>query len=183
MISNALRDRFGFVCRLEFYTHEELSRIVARTASILQVNLNDDAVKAVAQRARGTPRIANRLVRLIRDYGQYKGYACMDGSSAVAALETYQIDGNGLDATDRRFLEILIDHYNGGPVGIDTIAATLGEDTDTLEDVYEPFLIQNGFLQRTARGRVATALAYQHLRRRAPDVQLNLQLGQESQGT
>lgn len=176
MISNALRDRFGFVCRLEFYNHEELCAIVARTAKILNVSAEDKAVHVIASRARGTPRIANRLVRLVRDYGQFQGKEIIDEEVATAALESYQVDKSGLDNTDRRFLEILIDNYNGGPVGVETIAATLGEDRDTLEDVYEPFLIQNGFIHRTPRGRVATAKAYQHLKRKAPNMQLNLDL-------
>ena len=176
MISNALRDRFGFVCRLDFYTLQELTAIVARTATIINVRMTEAATIVVASRARGTPRIANRLVRLVRDYGQYQGKELIDETTACAALESYQVDQYGLDNTDRRFLEILIDNYAGGPVGIETIAATLGEDRDTLEDVYEPFLIQNGFIHRTPRGRVATARAYQHLQRCAPAMQLNLDL-------
>jgi holliday junction DNA helicase RuvB len=186
MISNALRDRFGFVCRLEFYTHAELGLIVARTAGILGIQLTDEAVQVVASRARGTPRIANRLVRLVRDYAHYSGKELVDKELAAAALTSYQIDSSGLDPTDRRFLQILIDHYNGGPVGIETIAATLGEDSDTLEDVYEPFLIQNGFLQRTPRGRAVTPLAYTHLNRTVPSalqamqaLQLNLDLNSD----
>ena len=163
MLSNALRDRFGFVCRLEFYDHEELSKIVARTASILSVDMDANAVAAIAQRARGTPRIANRLVRLVRDFGQYQGAAIVDGAIAHAALESYQVDQYGLDTTDRRLLEIMINNYDGGPVGLETLAATIGEDSETIEDVYEPFLIQKGFIQRTPRGRMATPLAYQHL--------------------
>ncbi|HEY9785045.1 MAG TPA: Holliday junction branch migration DNA helicase RuvB [Candidatus Obscuribacterales bacterium] len=174
MISNALRDRFGFVFRLEFYDIEELCQIVARTAEILSVPIDEQAVRAVASRARGTPRIANRLVRLVRDYGHFQGSARITEELAIQALESYQVDASGLDATDRRLLEILIDHYQGGPVGIDTIAATLGEDSDTLEDVYEPFLIQNGFIQRTPRGRMATPLAYTHLGRQLANQQLTL---------
>ncbi len=173
MISNALRDRFGFVLRLDFYSKEELSKIVARTSKLLNVPMTDDAVVAIAGRARGTPRIANRLVRLVRDYGHFQGAETITEEIAVAALDSYQVDAFGLDATDRRMLEILIDHYQGGPVGIETIAATLGEDSDTLEDVYEPFLIQAGFIQRTPRGRCATPQAYTHLGR-AP---INNQLG------
>lgn len=177
MISNALRDRFGFVCRLEFYTIEELSLIVKRTAGIFSVEVTDEAVKVVASRSRGTPRIANRLVRLVRDFSQFRGKNLIDGTLAVEALESYQVDASGLDNTDRRMLEILIDNYAGGPVGIDTIAATLGEDSDTLEDVYEPFLIQRGFIQRTPRGRVATPAAYTHLKRQGQGaLQLSLDL-------
>jgi Holliday junction DNA helicase RuvB len=163
MISNALRDRFGFVHRLDFYNTEELSDIVARTASILSVQLESGAVRALAERSRGTPRIANRLVRLVRDYAHYQEQTTITEKLAVAALDSYQVDSFGLDATDRKLLEILIKNYNGGPVGMETIAATLGEDSDTLEDVYEPFLIQKGFIQRTPRGRIATDAAYAHL--------------------
>lgn len=179
MISNALRDRFGFVCRLEFYDQAELTQIVARTAGILSVELTPEATAVVASRSRGTPRIANRLVRLVRDFGQYSGKDVIDKDLAIEALQTYQIDSSGLDPTDRRFLEVLIDSYNGGPVGIETIAATLGEDSDTLEDVYEPFLIQSGFIQRTPRGRVVTPAAYTHLRRKSPGMQLNLNFGDD----
>jgi Holliday junction DNA helicase RuvB len=180
LITNALRDRFGFVCRLDFYGEEELRQIVARTASILGLNLDEEATNVTAQRARGTPRIANRLVRLVRDYGQFAGKTMIDAQVAVAALEAYQVDASGLDSTDRRLLEILIDRYSGGPVGIETLAATLGEDSETLEEVYEPFLMQSGFIQRTPRGRTATALAYAHLNRTAPAGQLSFDLKEES---
>jgi len=180
MISNALRDRFGFVLRLEFYSKEELSKIVARTAKLLNVAITAEAVIAIAGRARGTPRIANRLVRLVRDYGHFQGAQTVSDDIAVAALDSYQVDAFGLDSTDRRMLEILIEHYQGGPVGIETIAATLGEDSDTLEDVYEPFLIQAGFIQRTPRGRCATPQAYIHLGRTPMNNQLGVgQLGIE----
>jgi Holliday junction DNA helicase RuvB len=180
MISNALRDRFGFVLRLEFYSKEELSKIVARTAKLLNVPITSEAVVAIAGRARGTPRIANRLVRLVRDYGHFQGAQTVSEDIAVAALDSYQVDAFGLDSTDRRMLEILIEHYQGGPVGIETIAATLGEDSDTLEDVYEPFLIQAGFIQRTPRGRCATPQAYIHLGRTPMNNQLGVgQLGIE----
>ncbi|MBX9940281.1 MAG: Holliday junction branch migration DNA helicase RuvB [Candidatus Obscuribacterales bacterium] len=168
MLSNALRDRFGFVCRLDFYTQEELSAIVARTAGILSVKMEAQGVEAIARRARGTPRIANRLVRLVRDYGQYQGAEVIDGEMAARALDSYQVDALGLDITDRKLLSIIIDNYDGGPVGLETLAATIGEDSDTLEDVWEPFLIQSGFIQRTPRGRMATPLAYQHLSRPLP---------------
>jgi len=179
MLSNALRDRFGFVLRLEFYNLEELSQIVGRTASILNVVIEPAAVEIVASRARGTPRIANRLVRLVRDYSQYKGHATVDAETAKRALETYQVDKNGLDPTDRRMLSVIIDAYAGGPVGVEAIAASLGEDADTVEDVYEPYLIQCGFIQRTPRGRVATAAAYVHLGKTAPAGQLSLKLNTE----
>lgn len=175
MISNALRDRFGLVCRLEFYSVSELTLIVERTASILNIDLTQEAATEIGSRARGTPRIANRLVRLVRDFTQYQGQSLITRELATQALDSYQIDTSGLDPTDRRFLEILIDHYNGGPVGIESIAATLGEDSNTLEDVYEPFLIQKGFIQRTPRGRVATNSAYLHLNRQAEAQQLKLE--------
>lgn len=180
LLTNALRDRFGFVCRLDFYSQEELTQIVVRTASIVGVKLDEAAAQVIAKRGRGTPRIANRLVRLVRDYGQFVGHAVVEPAVALAALEAYQVDASGLDATDRRLLEILIDRYGGGPVGIETLAATLGEDSDTLEEVYEPFLMQNGFIQRTQRGRVATALAYAHLGRKPQPGQLVLELNEQS---
>lgn len=163
MLSNALRDRFGFVLRLEFYSTEELARIVERSAAILDVALTPEAVEVVARRARGTPRIANRLVRLVRDYAQFKALLPVTETVARAALDTYQVDARGLDPTDRGLLSALIDTYGGGPVGLDALAATIGEDSDTVEDVYEPYLIQCGLLQRTPRGRIATAAAYLHL--------------------
>lgn len=175
-ISNALRDRFGFVLRLEYYDLAELSQIVRRTSQLLGIKTHDSGVEIIAARARGTPRIANRLVRLVRDFAQYKGHAVVDAEVASQALETYQVDKHGLDPTDRRLLEILIDNYGGGPVGVDTIAATLGEDPNTVEDVYEPYLMQKGFIQRTPRGRMATANAYRHLGRQAPLAQLTLDL-------
>lgn len=181
MLSNALRDRFGFVCRLEFYSHEELGQIVKRTGNILNVQIEDKAVQIVASRARGTPRIANRLVRLVRDYAQFKGHETVDEDIARNALETYQVDMQGLDPTDRRLLTVLIEAYAGGPVGIEALAASLGEDSDTVEDVYEPFLIQCGFIQRTPRGRIATAAAYAHIGKPAPQGQLTLKLGADSE--
>ncbi|MBX9725504.1 MAG: Holliday junction branch migration DNA helicase RuvB, partial [Candidatus Obscuribacterales bacterium] len=181
MLSNALRDRFGFVLRLEFYNLEELSKIVARTSSILNIEMEAAAVEIVASRARGTPRIANRLVRLVRDYAQYKGHDSVDVDTAKKALETYQVDQQGLDPTDRRLLSIIIDAYAGGPVGVEALAASLGEDSDTVEDVYEPFLIQCGFIQRTPRGRVATAAAYAYIGRSAPGGQLSLKLSSETE--
>lgn len=181
-ISKALRDRFGFSCRLDFYDLTELSKIVKRTSSIFGLDIEKEAVAKIAERARGTPRIANRLVRLVRDYGEYKNKEKIDSEVAIEALESYQVDQSGLDSTDRKLLEVVIVNYDGGPVGIDTIAATIGEDGDTIEDVYEPFLIQGGFLKRTPRGRVATALAYKHLGMKAPEApvnQLSLNLGEK----
>lgn len=178
MLSNALRDRFGFVLRLDFYSLEELSSIVSRTASILSIKMDREAVEVVAGRARGTPRIANRLVRLVRDFAQFKGHENVDKEIAKLALETYQVDVQGLDPTDRRLLSVIIDAYAGGPVGIEAMAASLGEDSDTVEDVYEPYLIQCGFIQRTPRGRVATPQAYAHLGKSVPGGQLSLKLDQ-----
>jgi Holliday junction DNA helicase RuvB len=184
MLSNALRDRFGLVLRLEFYNNEELSAIVARTAGLLGLKIDGSAVSIVAARSRGTPRIANRLVRLVRDYSQFKGATSVTHELAKQALDTYQIDELGLDPTDRQLLQIIIESYAGGPVGIEALAATLGEDSDTLEDVYEPYLIQRGFIQRTPRGRVATPAAYAHLGKTAPPMsaQLSLPLKTELDG-
>jgi Holliday junction DNA helicase RuvB len=174
-LSNALRDRFGLSMRLDFYSNEELGSIVRRTAGILGLTIDEEGVPIIASRARGTPRIANRLVRLVRDFCQYRGANAITGELAKDALETYQVDELGLDPTDRKLLEIIIDSYGGGPVGIEALAATLGEDSDTLEDVYEPYLIQRGFIQRTPRGRVATPAAYKHVNRKgAPTAQLSL---------
>lgn len=174
MLSNALRDRFGFVCRLEYYAQDELSQIVTRTARILGIEIDPSGIKVIAARGRGTPRITNRLVRLVRDFAHYKQVNLINGTLAGEALSSFQVDQLGLDPTDRRLLEIIVENYQGGPVGIDALAATIGEDADTIEDVYEPFLIQHGFVQRTTRGRVATPLAYSHLGKTAPAAQLTL---------
>jgi Holliday junction DNA helicase RuvB len=182
MLSNALRDRFGLVMRLDFYSPEELGQIVSRTSRLLGLEIDAEGVTVIASRARGTPRIANRLVRLVRDFCQYKGSSSITGPLAHDALETYQVDALGLDPTDRRLLEIIIDSYAGGPVGIEALAATLGEDSDTLEDVYEPYLIQRGFIQRTPRGRMATPAAYKHLRKKVPSgAQLSLPIDLDDQ--
>lgn len=162
-LSNALRDRFGFVLRLDFYNADELSQIVARTGNILNITIEPPAVRIIAERARGTPRIANRLVRLVRDFAQFKGHASVNAETAKQALDTYQVDSHGLDPTDRKLLSIMIETYGGGPVGLEALSATLGEDTETVEEVYEPFLIQCGLIQRTPRGRMATPQAYVHL--------------------
>lgn len=184
MLSKALRDRFGFVCRLDFYTVEELSLIVSRTSKILNVECDEQAVRLIGSRARGTPRIANRLVRLVRDFAQYKNHAVVSAEIAHQALDTYQVDVQGLDPTDRRLLTILIENYGGGPVGIETLAATLGEDRDTVEDVYEPYLIQCGFIQRTPRGRMATPAAYNHIGKPlAANGQLSMNFQQSSSST
>lgn len=168
-LSTPLRDRFGVIARLELYTPEELASIVTRSAGILGFPINDDGAYEIASRSRGTPRIANRLLKRVRDFAQVKGYSTIDSEIASFALEKLEIDELGLDNTDRRMLEAIIDFYNGGPVGLDTLAATVGEEAITLEDVYEPYLIQLGFLSRTPRGRCATRLAYAHLGKRYPE--------------
>ena len=162
MLSAPLRSRFGIVLRLEFYTPEELKIIVERSAEILDIAIDNDGAAEIAGRARGTPRIANRLLRRVRDYAQVRGAGKIDKATAHAALEMMEVDHHGFDEVDRKLLLTIIEKYQGGPVGLSTLAAALAEDPDTIEDIYEPFLIQIGFLDRTPRGRVATHLAYQH---------------------
>ena len=163
-----LRDRFGVLLKLELYTPEELAAIVTRSATILGIEIDEDGAYEIASRSRGTPRIANRLLKRIRDYAQVKGDGNIDLKIASYALDRLEIDELGLDNTDRRMLKTIIDYYNGGPVGLETLAATVGEEAITLEDVYEPYLMQIGFLSRTPRGRCVTALAYEHLGLKAP---------------
>ena len=158
-----LRDRFGVVLKLELYTPEELATIVSRSANILGFSITDDGAYEIASRSRGTPRIANRLIKRVRDFAQVNGQDKIDSRIANIALGRLEIDGLGLDNTDRRMLETIIRYYDGGPVGLETVAATVGEEAVTLEDVYEPYLLQIGFLSRTPRGRCATRLAYEHL--------------------
>ena len=158
-----LRDRFGVNLRLELYSPEELQKIVERSAGILNVEINSAGAYEIASRSRGTPRIANRLLKRVRDYAQVKGDGEITRDIADAALRMLEIDELGLDNTDRRMLETIIKFYDGGPVGLDTLAATVGEEAITLEDVYEPYLIQIGFINRTPRGRCVTRLAYEHL--------------------
>ncbi len=162
-LTSPLRDRFGMVLRLELYTVEELAKIVTRSAGILNVGIDRDGALEIASRSRGTPRIANRLLRRVRDYAQVIGDGVINTEIADKCLRMMEIDELGLDRIDRRMLETIIKVYKGGPVGIETLAATIGEETVTLEDVYEPYLLQIGFLSRTPRGRLATALAYEHL--------------------
>ncbi len=164
-LSTPLRDRFGVISRLELYTPEELAGIIRRSAGILGYNINDDGAYEIASRARGTPRIANRLLKRVRDFAQVKGMSEINSDIAAYALARLEIDELGLDNVDRRMLEAIIDFYRGGPVGLETLAATVGEEAVTLEDVYEPYLIQIGFIARTPRGRCATKLAYAHLGR------------------
>ena len=169
LLTSPLRDRFGIVQRLEFYGVDDLERIVTRSASILEVPIETSGARRIAQRSRGTPRIANRLLRRVRDYAQVKADGRIDDAVASAALDLLEVDPQGFDALDRKFLLTIIEKFDGGPVGIESIAAAVGEERGTLEDVIEPFLIQQGFLMRTARGRVATRIAYQHFGIRAPD--------------
>ena len=162
-LSTPLRDRFGIVSRLELYSEEDLTTIVKRSSKILGIDIDDLAAGEIARRSRGTPRIANRLLKRVRDYATVLGNGKINLEIAKIALEKLDIDELGLDNLDKRILETIILKYSGGPVGIDTLAATVNEETDTIEDVYEPYLMQIGFLARTPRGRTATALAYEHL--------------------
>jgi Holliday junction DNA helicase RuvB len=163
MLTNPLRDRFGIVARLEFYTPEELARIVHRSAGLLKVPIDTDGAFEIARRSRGTPRIANRLLRRVRDYADVKGDGSIVKPLADKALKMLDVDPQGFDVMDRKLLEAVIHRFDGGPVGLDNVAAAIGEERDTIEDVIEPYLIQQGFLQRTPRGRIATLAAYRHL--------------------
>ena len=168
MLTNPLRDRFGIVSRLDFYTPEELTRIATRSAGLLQVPITPDGAAEVARRARGTPRIANRLLRRVRDYAQVKANGTIDVHVANAALAMLEVDPQGLDLMDRKLLEAIIHKFDGGPVGVDSLAAAIGEERDTIEDVIEPYLIQQGYLQRTSRGRMATQTTWNHLGLKPP---------------
>jgi Holliday junction DNA helicase RuvB len=177
LLTSPLRDRFGIVQRLEFYGVEDLERIVKRSASILNVPIDAGGALRIAQRSRGTPRIANRLLRRVRDYAQVKENGSIDERIADAALNMLEVDPLGFDTLDRKFLTTIIERFDGGPVGIDSIAAAIGEERGTLEDVIEPFLIQQGFIVRTARGRVVTRASYLHFGLKAPErVAASLQL-------
>lgn len=173
-LSSPLRDRFGLIQRLRFYELDELVQIVQRTASILHVAINRDGAAEIARRARGTPRIANRLLRRVRDYVQVKQTGEITEAIAAEALEKFAVDPCGLDWVDRRLLTVMIEHFNGGPVGLETIAAATGEDSQTIEEVYEPYLLQIGYLNRTPRGRIATPAAWKHLGYVPPDAQLSI---------
>ncbi|HEU4851893.1 MAG TPA: Holliday junction branch migration DNA helicase RuvB [Telluria sp.] len=168
MLTNPLRDRFGIVARLEFYKPEELARIVVRSAALLGAPIVEDGAREIANRARGTPRIANRLLRRVRDYAEVKSDGRITREIADAALVMLDVDRVGFDMMDRKLLEAVLFKFAGGPVGVGNLAAAIGEEADTIEDVLEPFLIQQGYLQRTPRGRVATPLAYQHFGVAAP---------------
>jgi Holliday junction DNA helicase RuvB len=163
MLTNPLRDRFGIVARLEFYGPEELTRIVTRSAGLLEVPIEPEGATEIARRSRGTPRIANRLLRRVRDYAQVKGRGVIDAPTADKALAMLDVDPQGFDVMDRKLLEAVVHRFDGGPVGLDNVAAAIGEEPGTIEDVIEPYLIQQGYLQRTPRGRIATQAAYRHL--------------------
>ncbi|HXU54402.1 MAG TPA: Holliday junction branch migration DNA helicase RuvB [Casimicrobiaceae bacterium] len=162
MLTNPLRDRFGIVARLEFYTPEELTRIVTRSARLLAIPIEADGALEIARRSRGTPRIANRLLRRVRDFAEVRAAGNITSEVADLALQMLDVDALGLDVMDRKLLRCVLDKFGGGPVGVDNLAAAIGEERDTIEDVLEPFLIQQGFMQRTNRGRIATALSYRH---------------------
>lgn len=168
MLTNPLRDRFGIVARLEFYSPEELRQIVTRSARLLNVMVSDEGAIEIARRSRGTPRIANRLLRRVRDYAEVKAGGQVTPDVADAALTMLDVDKVGLDTMDRKLLSAVMQKFGGGPVGLDNLAAAIGEERDTIEDVLEPFLIQQGYLMRTPRGRVATAIAYEHFGLTAP---------------
>jgi Holliday junction DNA helicase RuvB len=170
MLTNPLRDRFGIVARLEFYNVDELTKIVTRSAALLEAPINEDGAREVARRARGTPRIANRLLRRVRDYAEVKGNGDITKDMADRALKMLDVDTVGFDVMDRKLLEAVLFKFAGGPVGIGNLAAAIGEAADTIEDVLEPYLIQQGYLQRTPRGRIATPLAYQHFGVTAPRI-------------
>jgi len=171
LLTSPLRDRFGVVARLEFYSPEELSRIALRASRILAVELTLDGALAIGRRSRGTPRIANRLLRRVRDFALVQGQAAIDAEIAEAALLRMEVDEQGLDQMDRKILGLLIENYGGGPVGVKTLAAACSEEVRTLEEIYEPYLIQQGYLKRTPRGRVATARAWRHIRGSLPNCQ------------
>ena len=168
LLTSPLRERFGVISRLEYYKPEELERIILRSARLLKVPIEPAGAAEIARRARGTPRIANRLLRRVRDFAEVKGEGVITPEAAHAALGMMEIDAQGFDVMDRKLLSAIIDKFGGGPVGVDTLASAIGEERETIEDVYEPFLLQGGYLDRTPRGRFATPLAYQHLNRPLP---------------
>jgi len=174
LLSSPLRSRFGILLRLEFYTDDDLRFIVSRSAEVLNIPIDEDGAAEIAMRSRGTPRIANRLLRRVRDYAQVRGSGRIDHATAGEALKMLEVDAHGFDELDRRLLLTIIEKYDGGPVGLGTLAATLAEEEDALEEVYEPFLIQIGFLDRTPRGRCATRLAYEHFNLPLPRKQSGL---------
>ena len=177
LLTSPLRDRFGIVQRLEFYTEQELRHIVVRSAGILGVPMDEEGATRIAQRSRGTPRIANRLLRRVRDYAEVRGTGHVTGAIAQAALDLLDVDPQGFDPMDRRLMLTIIEKFGGGPVGVDSLAAALGEERGTIEDVIEPFLIQQGYVMRTARGRVATRNAYLHFGLSPPAMERSATLG------
>ena len=175
MLASPLRDRFGVMCNLDFYEPEDLKEIVLRSANIINIEVNEKGADEIAKRSRGTPRIANRLLKRVRDYAIVKGEGIIDLKTADEALKMLEIDEIGLDKLDRRILNTIIDFYKGGPVGLDTLAASIGEEKGTIEDVYEPYLLQIGYLNRTPRGRVVSELGYKHVKKiRKKEDQINL---------
>lgn len=168
LLTSPLRDRFGVICRLEFYNPEELKEIVNRSAHLLEIEIKGDAAIEIAKRSRGTPRIANRLLKRVRDFAQVKGDGIIDMNITKDALHALNVDVLGLDEIDRKLILTIIEKFSGGPAGIDAIAASLREDRETIEDVYEPYLLQEGLIERTSRGRLATRLAYEHLGKSLP---------------
>lgn len=169
MLTNPLRDRFGVICRLELYSTEELQIIVERSAKILGCQIDSDASVEIARRSRGTPRIANRLLKRVRDYAEVQGEGRITKEIADKTLDIMEIDNLGLDNIDRKIMLSIINKFGGGPVGLETLAATISEDASTIEDVYEPYLLQLGFISRTPRGRVAMPVAYEHLKQPLPE--------------
>ena len=168
LLTSPLRDRFGFTAHLDFYSDDELAQVITRSAYLLDIKISGDAIVEISSRSRGTPRIANRLLRRVRDYGQVKGSPLIDLEDTRAALEIYEVDAAGLDRLDRGVLTALIERFNGGPVGLSTLAIAVGEEIETVESVAEPFLVRNGFMARTPRGRVATAMGFAHIGRTPP---------------
>jgi holliday junction DNA helicase RuvB len=168
LLTTPLRDRFGVTHRLELYTPQELGRIVRRSASILDVEIDDEGAESIASRSRGTPRVANRLLKRVRDFAEVRGAGTIDARVASEALDLLEVDEAGLDRLDRDILRAICEKFGGGPVGLSTLSVAVGEESDTIEDVYEPYLLQQGFLMRTPRGRVATDLAFAHLGLEAP---------------
>ncbi len=181
-LTSPLRDRFGLVQKLRFYEVPELSQIVLRSAQLLNTSVSEDGATEIAKRSRGTPRIANRLLKRVRDYAEVKSFENINEAVAAEALHLFQVDPCGLDWTDRRMLSVIIEQFNGGPVGLETIAAATGEDTQTIEEVYEPYLMQIGYLSRTPRGRVATPGAYKHLGFKPPNKNEQLSLFPPGEG-
>jgi holliday junction DNA helicase RuvB len=168
-VSAPLRDRFGYVARIDYYRPEELEQIVVRSASLLEVDVAEEAARSIAARSRGTPRVGNRLLRRVRDFADARGSGTADEATALRALEVFEVDHAGLDSVDRAILESIIHKFGGGPVGLSTLAVAVSEEPQTVEDAYEPFLLQMGFLQRTPKGRVATSLAFRHLGLEVPE--------------